>query len=109
MGARFRNLFGRGCFIPFALLVGCTETLANNGSPSDASPPPDATDVTPVDDAPVTEPHSLVSLPTVAEPTRPARRLARGTAAEHADDDELDERTRGRAPLRRPSWLHLAA
>ena len=62
-----------------------------------------------VDDAPVTEPHSLVSLPTVAEPTRPARRLARGTAAEHADDDELDERTRGRAPLRRPSWLHLAA
>ena len=55
MGARFRNLFGRGCFIPFALLVGCTETLANNGSPSDASPPPDATDVTPVDDAPSTD------------------------------------------------------
>jgi eukaryotic-like serine/threonine-protein kinase len=62
------------------------------------------------DDAPVTEPHSIVSLPSIAEPTRPARRLARGTAAEHDHaDDDLDERTRGRAPLRRPSWAHLAA
>jgi hypothetical protein len=52
------------------------------------------------DDAPVTEPHSVVSLPRIAEPTRPARRLARGTESDCFGDD-LDERTRGRAPLRR--------
>ncbi|HEY0482546.1 MAG TPA: serine/threonine-protein kinase [Kofleriaceae bacterium] len=65
------------------------------------------------DDVPVTEPHSIVSLPLVAEPTRPARRLARGTASECLDDvegidggDDLDERTRGRGPLRRSRpWL----
>jgi serine/threonine protein kinase len=51
------------------------------------------------DDAPVTEPHSVVSLPRIAEPTRPARRLARGTASD-CFADELDERTRGRSPLR---------
>lgn len=57
------------------------------------------------DDAPATEPHSVVSLPRVAEPTRPARRLARGTESDCLGDD-LDERTRGRAPLRRSRpWL----
>lgn len=60
------------------------------------------------DDAPATEPHSIVSLPSVAEPTRPGRRLARGTAAD-CFADELDERTRGRAPLRRPLRPWLAA
>ena len=68
------------------------------------------------DDAPVTEPHSLASLPSLAEPTRrersvrrdgslgsmtPARRLALGTRSDLAE--ELDERTRGRGPLRRPA------
>jgi eukaryotic-like serine/threonine-protein kinase len=52
------------------------------------------------DDAPVTEPHSMVSVPSIAEPTRPARRLARGTESDCFEDD-LDERTRGRGPLRR--------
>jgi serine/threonine protein kinase len=54
-----------------------------------------------VDDAPVTEPHSYVSLPLLAEPTRPARRLARGTGVDCFEDD-LEERTRGRGPVRRP-------
>jgi eukaryotic-like serine/threonine-protein kinase len=58
------------------------------------------------DDAPVTEPHSLVSLPSLSEPTRPARRLARGT---HTDFDDDFERTRGRAPLRRRARSPLAA
>jgi eukaryotic-like serine/threonine-protein kinase len=62
----------------------------------------------PADDAPVTEPHSIVSLPSIAEATRPARRLARGTASDCFEED-LDDRTRGRAPLRRPSWSWLAA
>jgi serine/threonine protein kinase len=57
------------------------------------------------DDAPVTEPHALVSLP-VAEPTRPARPLAQGT---ELDGDDLDVRTRGRGPVRRSSRPHLAA
>jgi serine/threonine protein kinase len=61
-----------------------------------------------VDDAPVTEPHSIVSLPMIAEPTRPGRRLARGTASD-CYADELDERTRGRGPVRRPSRPWLAA
>jgi len=60
-----------------------------------------------VDDAPVTEPHSHVSLPSIAEPTRPARRLARGTLSESLDDD-LDERTRGRGPVRRLVGAFLA-
>ena len=60
------------------------------------------------DDAPVTEPHSIVSLPSIAEPTRPARRLARGTRSDWGGDD-LDERTRGRGPLRRASRPWLAA
>ena len=59
------------------------------------------------DDAPVTEPHSIVSLPRIAEPTRPAHRLARGTMSDCLDD--LDERTRGRSPLRRASRPWLAA
>jgi serine/threonine-protein kinase len=61
-----------------------------------------------VDDAPVTEPHSIVSLPSIAEPTRPARRLARGTESDCFEDD-LDERTRGRGPVRRPLRSRLAA
>jgi serine/threonine protein kinase len=60
------------------------------------------------DDAPVTEPHSIVSLPMIAEPTRPAHRLARGTASD-CFADELDERTRGRGPIRRPTRPWLAA
>jgi serine/threonine protein kinase len=57
------------------------------------------------DDAPVTEPHSIVSLPSISEPTRPGRRLARGTESAAVADD-LDERTRGRLPLRRSRpWL----
>jgi hypothetical protein len=60
------------------------------------------------DDAPVTEPQSIVSLPRIAEPTRPAHRLARGTRSD-CTADELDERTRGRAPLRRGSRPWLAA
>jgi serine/threonine protein kinase len=59
------------------------------------------------DDAPVTEPHSLVSVPSLAEPTRPERRLALGTRSDCVDD--LDERTRGRGPLRRPARSWLAA
>jgi serine/threonine protein kinase len=61
-----------------------------------------------VDDAPATEPHSIVSLPRVAEPTRPVRRLARGTECD-LWADELDERTRGRGPMRRPLRPWLAA
>jgi serine/threonine protein kinase len=64
------------------------------------------------DDASVTEPHSVVSLPSIAEPTRPARRLARGSASDCAGasfDDDLDERTRGRGRVRRPSGARLAA
>ncbi|HMG20290.1 MAG TPA: serine/threonine-protein kinase [Kofleriaceae bacterium] len=60
------------------------------------------------DDAPVTEPHSIVSLPMIAEPTRPGRRLARGTASD-CFADELDERTRGRGPVRRTTRPWLAA
>jgi len=71
-------------------------------------------------DAPATEPDSIasisdvtpvsspVSLPRIAEPTRPARRLARGTEAD-LWADELDERTLGRGPVRRPSRPWLAA
>ncbi len=74
----------------------------------------------PIDDAPATEPHSIVSfyasspasspvsLPRIAEPTRPARRLARGTESD-LWGDELDERTRGRGPVRRPLRPWLAA
>jgi len=69
-----------------------------------------------VDDAPATEPHSIVSmpapmpasLPRIAEPTRPACRLARGTESD-LWADELDERTRGRGPVRRPLRPWLAA
>jgi len=56
-----------------------------------------------LDDAPVTEPHALLTL--AGAPTRPARRLARDTAPDRFDDDE---RTRGRGALRRPGqrrWL----
>jgi serine/threonine protein kinase len=60
------------------------------------------------DDAPVTEPHSVASLPSIAEPTRRVRRLAHGTESERGTDD-LDERTRGRGPVRRPSRSRLAA
>jgi serine/threonine protein kinase len=60
------------------------------------------------DDAPVTEPHSIVSLPSIAEPTRRVRRLVRGAQPDGVDDD-LDERTRGRGPVRRPSRSRLAA
>jgi serine/threonine-protein kinase len=59
------------------------------------------------DDAPVTEPPSIASLPLIAEPTRPARRLARGTQSDRSD--EFDEPTRGRGPLRRASRPWLAA
>ena len=66
----------------------------------------------PADDAPVTEPQaipsSIPSLPLPAEPTRPARRLARSTESSQQGDD-LDERTRGRRPLRRPIGPPLAA
>jgi serine/threonine protein kinase len=63
----------------------------------------------PGDDAPVTEPHAVVPQ-AVAEPTRPARRLARGTEADLlADTDDLDERTRGRGPVRRPTPPWCAA
>jgi serine/threonine protein kinase len=62
----------------------------------------------PLDDAPATEPHSIVSLPRIAEPTRPVRRLARGTESD-LWADELDERTRGRGPVRRPLRPWLAA
>jgi serine/threonine protein kinase len=73
-----------------------------------------------LDDAPATEPHSIVSiyaasyaslpasLPRIAEPTRPACRLARGTESD-LWADELDERTRGRGPVRRPLRPWLAA
>jgi serine/threonine-protein kinase len=60
------------------------------------------------DDAPVTEPHSIASLPSLAEPTRRLRRLARGSKPDCLEDDP-DERTRGRGPVRRPSRSRLAA
>jgi len=73
----------------------------------------------PPDDAPVTGPHSIASsitstvasLPLLAEPTRPARRLARGTerSCQGTERDDLDERTRGRRPLRRLAGPRLAA
>jgi len=56
----------------------------------------------PPDDAPVTEPHPVAQLPAVAEPTRPERRLARGTQVDDVEDDS-DEPTRGRARMRRSS------
>ncbi|HET7500874.1 MAG TPA: serine/threonine-protein kinase [Kofleriaceae bacterium] len=59
------------------------------------------------DDASVTEPHSIACVPSLGEPTRPARRLAHGTESDRPS--ELDERTRGRAPVRRPSRSRLAA
>ncbi|HEX3763496.1 MAG TPA: serine/threonine-protein kinase [Kofleriaceae bacterium] len=78
----------------------------------------------PTDDAPATERHAIlssipsrsdatpvsspVSLPRINEPTRPARRLARGTESD-LWADELDERTRGRGPVRRPVRPWLAA
>jgi serine/threonine protein kinase len=58
--------------------------------------------LSPCDDGPVTERCSAVALPVIAEPTRPLRRAARGTGSDWLGDD-LDERTRGRAPLRRRS------
>ena len=66
------------------------------------------------DDAPVTEPHTVVALPHIVEPlvepTRPERRLARGSCAALDDvDDDLDERTLGRGPVRRPTRPWLAA
>ncbi|HEU4727400.1 MAG TPA: serine/threonine-protein kinase, partial [Kofleriaceae bacterium] len=62
------------------------------------------------EDAPATEPHAMVSLGAISELTRPARRLARGTRCDElATDDELDERTLGRGPLRRPARPWLAA
>jgi eukaryotic-like serine/threonine-protein kinase len=69
------------------------------------SPPPS-------DDAPVTERHANASLPSLAEPTRVGCRLARGSSARLLDDsfeDDLDERTRGRSPLRRARRPWLAA
>jgi len=80
------------------------------------------------DDALVTEPHAIVALPSIAEPTRPGRRCVLGSRADALDEqppavaeadrdgrgprcnparDSDDDRTRGRAPLRRPrgSWL----
>jgi serine/threonine-protein kinase len=59
----------------------------------------------PFDDAPVTELCPALAPAAVPDPTRPARRLARGT--ECGADDDLDERTRGRGPVRRigKSWL----
>jgi serine/threonine protein kinase len=71
-----------------------------------AAPPP------PSDDAPVTERHANALLPSLAEPTRLACRLARGTETRVFDDsfeDDLDERTRGRGPLRRARRPWLAA
>jgi serine/threonine protein kinase len=53
------------------------------------------------DDAPVTEPHPVAQLPSLAEPTRPERRLARTQPDDVADDS--DEPTRGRARMRRSS------
>jgi hypothetical protein len=62
-----------------------------------------------VDDAPVTEPHPIAELPALVEPTRPERRLARGTQCGAADpDDDSDEPTRGRARMRR-SYRSIAA
>jgi len=61
------------------------------------------------DDAPVTEQHAVAAL---ADPTRLACRLARGTETRLFDDsfeDDLDERTRGRGPLRRARRPWLAA
>jgi hypothetical protein len=54
------------------------------------------------DDAPVTEPHPVAELPALVEPTRPERKLARGSQCEIADlGDDSDEPTRGRARMRR--------
>lgn len=61
------------------------------------------------DDAPVTEPHPLAERPALVEPTRPERKLARGSQREMADaGDDSDEPTRGRARMRR-SYRSLAA
>ncbi|HEY6175506.1 MAG TPA: serine/threonine-protein kinase [Kofleriaceae bacterium] len=60
------------------------------------------------DDAPVTDTHPAIELPQIVEPTRPERRLAHGTRADCLDDD-LDERTLGRGPVRRPTRPWLAA
>ena len=60
------------------------------------------------DDAPVTDTHPAIELPQIVEPTRPERGLARGSSVDCLDDD-LDERTRGRGPLRRPTRPWLAA
>ncbi|HEU4728795.1 MAG TPA: serine/threonine-protein kinase [Kofleriaceae bacterium] len=59
------------------------------------------------DDVSVTEPHALAPGTPASEPTRPARRLAHGSESDRPCD--LDERTRGRAPVRRPSRSRLAA
>jgi serine/threonine protein kinase len=69
----------------------------------------DAAQPAPSDDAPVTELHASLALP-AAEPTRPGCRLARGTETRRFGErfeDDPDERTRGRGPLRRASrpWL----
>jgi serine/threonine protein kinase len=57
------------------------------------------------DDGPVTERHSLAACdaaPWIAEPTRPARRRARGTDADRrVTDADDDARTRGRDRVRR--------
>lgn len=66
----------------------------------------------PSDDAPVTDAHGNLALPSIAEPTRLGCRLARGTETRLFDDsfeDDLDERTRGRGPLRRARRPWLAA
>jgi serine/threonine-protein kinase len=67
----------------------------------------DAAVPAPLDDAPVTELSAVVAPAAVPDPTRPARRLARGT--EHGAGDDLDERTRGRGPVRRLGKAWLAA
>jgi len=64
----------------------------------------------PSDDPPVTERCASLSLPSAGEPTRAVRRIACGTETRTFDDsvdDDLDNRTRGRAPMRRsrPPWL----
>jgi len=51
------------------------------------------------DDAPVTEPQALIGLPST--PTRPARRLARGTDVDCLDDEPTRGRGRLRSPCRR--------
>ncbi|MEO7736118.1 MAG: serine/threonine-protein kinase [Kofleriaceae bacterium] len=75
------------------------------GPATGALPPPS-------DDAPVTEQHANLALPSLADPTRLGCRLARGTETRVFDDnfdDDLDERTRGRGPLRRARRPWLAA